>query len=178
MPEPDPGYPTAAEPPAGRPGTAAGDLATQLSGLGRRTHGELRQDWRRLFRSPPPKRMSRDILELGVAWKLQERARGGLNRTAGRRLAELAASLQATGDIARPRAAALKPGARLLREWNGETHSVLVLEDGFEWRGRRWRSLSVIAREITGARWSGPRFFGLNAGPAEAKQAEAADGKR
>ena len=66
-----------------------------------------------------------------------------------RMLAGLAKSLSATGDIARPRAATLKPGARLLREWNGQTHVVLVLEQGFEWRGRRWRSLSAIAREIT-----------------------------
>ncbi len=51
---------------------------------------------------------------------------------------------------------------RLVREWRGETHDVLVLEDGFEWRGKSWRSLSVIAREITNAHWSGPRFFGLN----------------
>ncbi|BDW86550.1 hypothetical protein MACH21_27270 [Roseicyclus marinus] len=57
----------------------------------------------------------------------------------------------------------LKPGGRLLREWNGVTHVVEVVENGYLWNGQRWRSLSVIAREITGAHWSGPRFFGLNA---------------
>ena len=59
----------------------------------------------------------------------------------------------------------MKPGLRLVREWRGETHTVLVLEDGFEWNGERRRSLSVIAREITGTRWSGPRFFGLKPRP-------------
>jgi hypothetical protein len=58
--------------------------------------------------------------------------------------------------------AALKPGGRLIREWNGVTHVVDVTETGFLWKGETWRSLSSIAREITGAHWSGPRFFGLN----------------
>ncbi len=75
--------------------------------------------------------------------------------------------MERDGDLARRRIARLKPGAKLTREWRGETHTVIVLEDGFEWRGRKWRSLSSIAREITGAHWSGPRFFGLN-GKAEA----------
>jgi hypothetical protein len=59
----------------------------------------------------------------------------------------------------------MKPGLRLVREWRGETHTVLVLEDGFEWNGNRRRSLSAIAREITGTHWSGPRFFGLKRSP-------------
>lgn len=58
----------------------------------------------------------------------------------------------------------MKPGARLVRDWNGETHEVLVTEDGFQWNGKTWASLSVIAREMTGTRWSGPRFFGLKTG--------------
>lgn len=57
-----------------------------------------------------------------------------------------------------------KPGMRLVREWHGVTHTVVILEDGVEWRGKRYRSLSVVAREITGAHWSGPRFFGLTVG--------------
>ena len=70
--------------------------------------------------------------------------------------------LERDGDVTRNRVARLKPGAKLVREWRGEAHTVIVIEDGFEWKGRHWRSLSVIAREITGVRWSGPRFFGLN----------------
>jgi hypothetical protein len=68
------------------------------------------------------------------------------------------------GDLVRSRALRLRQGAKLMREWRGETITVLVLEDGFEWGGKRWRSLSMIAREITGTRWSGPRFFGIDKG--------------
>jgi hypothetical protein len=105
--------------------------------------------------------VSRGLLILGVAWKIQERVYGGLSATVKRRLAELAMTLKQHGDVTRSRVTLLRPGAKLVREWRGETHTVSVQEDGFEWRGRRWRSLSVIAREITGGHWSGPRFFGL-----------------
>ena len=69
----------------------------------------------------------------------------------------------------------LKPGARLVRAWGGETHEVLVVENGFVWRGKTWASLSVIAREMTGTRWSGPRFFGLDK-PKAAGASVAAEG--
>jgi hypothetical protein len=145
------------------------DLTAELARLTRASYAELQSDWRRLFRSPSPRKIGRNCLELGVAWKLQEEVLGGPNKTTRRTLAALAESLRTSGALAKPRAVRLKPGARLLREWNGETHAVLVLEEGFQWRGRPWRSLSAIAREITGARWSGPRFFGLAGRSAEAK---------
>ena len=126
-------------------------------------YNTLRTEWRRLYRSDPPRRVSRNILMLGVAWKIQEKAYGGHGGVTKRRLAGLAKSLEQDGDLTRNRITRLKPGVRLVREWRGETHTVIILEDGFEWRGSRWRSLSAIAREITGAHWSGPRFFGLNA---------------
>ncbi len=121
--------------------------------------------------------MARDLLVLGVAWKIQEQAYGGLGAATKRRLTDLAKTMEQDGDLARSRVARLKPGAKLIREWRGETHTVAVLEDGFEWQGKRRRSLSVIAKLITGAHWSGPRFFGLN-GKAEAGVAigEAGDG--
>ena len=78
-----------------------------------------------------------------------------------RRVAELAKTLERDGDVTRNRVARVRPGAKLVREWRGETHTVIICEDGFEWKGRHWRSLSVVAREITGGHWSGPRFFGL-----------------
>ncbi len=158
-------------PAAGRPARADGRtrdtssedaVAVKLRALAEMNQAALRAEWRRLYRANPPKRVSRDLLMLGVAWKVQERAYGGLGATAKRRLAGLAKTLDQDGDVTRGRVARLKPGARLVREWRGETHAVIVLDDGFEWRGQRWRSLSVIAREITGAHWSGPRFFGLN----------------
>ena len=155
--------------------SGAADLATRLVALPGTPHGALRAEWRRLYRSEPPKRVSRDLLELGIAWKLQERALGGMSAALKRRITDLTKTMEAKGDLARARAVTLKPGARLMREWRGETHDVRVLEDGFEWRGQRWRSLSAIAREITGTQWSGPRFFGLEqrAKPANGRAATA-----
>jgi len=140
---------------------AAGDLAERLTALGQQTHTDLRAEWRRLYRADPPKRINRDLLELAVAWKLQEKALGGLGTSIRRQLSSLALTIETKGDLAKSRAVKLKPGARLIREWHGETHDVMVLDDGFRWRDQHWRSLSVIAREITGTQWSGPRFFGL-----------------
>jgi hypothetical protein len=140
----------------------ADSVAAKLSSLSELDREALREEWRRLYRSPPPKKISRDLLVLGVAWKIQEAAQGGLSAAMKRRLAELAATLEQKGDLAHSRVARLKPGARLVRTWHGQLHTVMVLEDGFEWNGRRWRSLSKIAREITGTPWSGPRFFGLD----------------
>ena len=137
-------------------------VAVKLEALAEMDYDALRAEWRRLYRAQAPKRVSRDLLMLGVAWKVQERAFGGLGAATKRRLADLAKTMEQDGDLARNRVVRLKPGARLVREWGGETHTVIVLEDGFEWRGEHWRSLSVIAREITDAHWSGPRFFGLN----------------
>ncbi len=142
--------------------TAAGaDLVAKLAALSEMAVVDLRTEWRRLYRTQPPRRIGRYLLELGVAWKLQERVYGGLSATMKRRLADLVKTMDEKGDLAKVRAVRLKPGAKLLREWQGEIHNVLVLEDGFQWRGEQWRSLSAIAREISGAHWSGPRFFGL-----------------
>ncbi len=137
-------------------------VAARLQAVEGMTYDGLRTEWRRLYRAHPPKRVARDLLVLGVAWKIQEQAYGGLGAATKRRLADLAKTIRRNGDVTRNRVARLKPGARFLREWRGETHSVVVLEEGFEWNGTQWRSLSAIAREITGVHWSGPRFFGLN----------------
>ncbi len=137
-------------------------VAVRLQALAEMDYDALRAEWWRLYRAQALKRVSRDLLMLGVAWKIQERAYGGLGAATKRRLADLAKTMEQDGDLARSRVARLKPGARLVREWRGETHTVAVLEDGFEWQGKRWRSLSVIAKLITGSHWSGPRFFGLN----------------
>ncbi len=152
-------------------------IAVKLRVLAEMDYDELRTEWRRLYRAHPPKRVARDLLVLGVAWKIQEQAYGGIGAATKRRLADLAKTMEQDGDLARSRVARLKPGAKLIREWRGQTHTVIVLEDGFEWQGKRWRSLSVIAREITGAHWSGPRFFAVNrkaeAGVAIGKAADA-----
>lgn len=116
---------------------------------------ELLDLWREVFGRPAPKSLSRPFLCRFLAFELQSRRHGGLP-------ARVKTALD-KGPGARPRTAgpALKPGGRLLREWNGTTHVVDVTEDGFRWNGQTWRSLSVIARAITGAHWSGPRFFGI-----------------
>ena len=137
-------------------------VAVKLRALAEMDYATLRSAWRRLYRAHPPKRVARDLLMLGVAWKIQEQAQGGLGAATKRRFAEMAKTMERDGDVTRDRIARLKPGAKLVREWRGEAHTVIVVEDGFEWKGRHWRSLSAIAREITSVHWSGPRFFGLN----------------
>jgi hypothetical protein len=84
-------------------------------------------------------------------------------RTIMRQLRTLAKTLRATGRVGPTPSLSLKPGARLVREWRGHTHTVTVTEDGFEYAGTNYPSLTKIARKITGAHWSGPRFFGLQA---------------
>ena len=121
---------------------------------------ELRREWRRLFCSEPP-RFSRDLLIRGISYRLQEIEHGGLNKSTRRKLKTLAKMFETTGRIAPDPGLSLKPGARLVREWHGRTHTVTVTEDGFESAGVSYPSLTKIAEKITGAHWSGPRFFGL-----------------
>ena len=137
-------------------------LADELTALDEMSISDLRIAWRRLYRTHPPKFLRRDLIQLAVAWKMQEKAIGGHSAATRRQLKDLAQTLEDKSDLAEERRVRLRPGARLVREWRGDTYEVLVTEDGFVWRGENWRSLSVIAREITGARWSGPRFFGID----------------
>ena len=123
---------------------------------------ELRREWRRLHHRDAPK-ISRDLLVLGLGYKLQEIEHGGLAKSTRRKLQTMATALQATGRIGPSPSLSLKPGARLLREWRGRTHVVTVTDDGFEHAGKNYPSLTRIAKKITGAHWSGPRFFGLPA---------------
>jgi hypothetical protein len=111
--------------------------------------------WDAVFGSPVPKRLSSPFLRRYLAFEMQARERGGLPKG-------LVGKLQtAARDDRGTTSPGLKPGGRLIREWNGVTYVVDVVEGGFLWKGQRYASLSPIARAITGARWSGPRFFGL-----------------
>jgi hypothetical protein len=143
---------------------AAIDIGKALVRLSELTIFELRGEWRRLHRMPPPMRLSRDLLVRGITYKLQERAYGGLSAATARRLEQAADSLR-RGAVKPAPPISLRPGTRLVREWRGVTHTLLIHADGIEWRGQRYRALSVVARKITGARWSGPRFFGLGQPP-------------
>ena len=128
------------------------DLAT-LEGMNRSSLVEI---WSNALGGTPPKRLSSPFLRRILAFEAQTKAFGGLPKTFHNKLQRY------TSDIAITSTIKLKPGGRLLREWNGVTHVVDVVENGFMWQGKRLRSLSAIARAITGAHWSGPRFFGLN----------------
>jgi hypothetical protein len=121
---------------------------------------ELRGEWRRLYHKDPP-RISRDLLILGIAYRLQEIEHGGLGKATLRKLRTLAKTLRATGRVGTTPSLSLKSGARLVREWHGRTHTVTVTEQGFDYAGTSYPSLSNIAKKITGVHWSGPRFFGL-----------------
>ena len=132
-----------------------------LSRLSTLDIGELRRQWRGLYKTQAPRHLSRVLLVRAVAYRLQELARGGLRPEPQRQLRRIAQQFKETGAAtvrARPE---LRPGSRLVREWQGRTYDVLVLDDGFSWQGKRYRSLSAIARKITGTAWSGPLFFGL-----------------
>ena len=106
-------------------------------------------------------RLSRDLLTRGITYKLRERAYGALSLATARKLEQAAADPPSRGAVKPAAPISLRPGTRLVREWRGVTHTVLIHADGIEWRGQRYHSLSLVARKITGAHWSGPRFFGL-----------------
>jgi hypothetical protein len=135
-------------------------LSERLGVLPTLSIGELRLEWRRLYRADAP-RLSRDIMMRAIAYRLQEIAYGGLSKATQRRLATLASGFEANGTIAPAPIPRIKPGSRLVREWHGRTHTVNVTDSGFEFEGKSYPSLTKIACVITGAQWSGPRFFGL-----------------
>ena len=123
--------------------------------------GELRQQWRALYKSEASPHLSRELLLRAVAYRLQEVALRGLRPARQRQLRQIAQQFKQTGATNTPPRPELKPGTRLVREWQGRTYDVLVLDDGFSWQGTHHRSLSALARKITGTAWSGPLFFGL-----------------
>jgi hypothetical protein len=131
----------------------AASLDAQLAGLDALSIAELRARWGSLTGRVVP-RLSTPMLRLALAYEIQARALGGLSRSTQQRLAQIAGAKTTTRGAL--------PGMRLVREWNGAAHIVTVGEQGeIEWNGRTWRSLSEVARAITGTRWSGPAFFGL-----------------
>ena len=107
-----------------------------------------------------------------IAYRMQEIAQGGLSKVTQRRLITLAGQLETDGRIAPLPGRRIKPGSRLIREWHGRTHTVSVTDDGFEFQGKTYRSLTQIAFDITGAKWSGPRFFGLTRRPKSVASSE------
>jgi len=136
-------------------------LAEQLANLDGLDGERLKQRRRSLDGTEPPPRVGRSLLRQAIAYRLQENVLGGLKPSTRRLLQRVAMDTAARSEINTTSERKLKPGAVLLREWHGNTHQVTVLADGVRFRGRRYRSLSQVARVITGTRWSGPLFFGL-----------------
>ena len=131
----------------------SGRLARQITDLEALDRAGCCERWQSVFGCPPPKHLSVVFLRDVLVWQLQCGRLGGLPPDVDRALKRVAAGRQATGTAT--------PGTLLVREWNGRTYQVEVTEKGYVMDGRPWRSLSAIARHITGAHWSGPRFFGL-----------------
>ena len=134
-------------------------LQAQLSALQHMSQAQLKAEWLRVHKCPPPP-LTTDLLARGIAWKLQERAHGGLAPATVREVARLARQM-AGSERVNVTAGRIKPGTRLVRDWGRASHHVTVLEGGYLYRDRHYRSLSQIARDITGSHLSGPRFFGL-----------------
>ncbi len=124
-------------------------IEDQLAALTVLPEEKLGDEWRRVYATTPPQ-LSAALLRRGIAYRLQEKAYG---KMAGSVSKAIARGGRGGDEIA--------PGTRFVREWNGRTIDVLATEDGMLWEGRTWRSLSAIAREVTGTTWSGPRFFGV-----------------
>ena len=142
------------------------ELEQEIAGLADLPRSELVARWQALYRAASSKGVSRRLLVRTIAYEMQTKRYGRLKRSTDRRL-RMFANGTANGDHGgRKTAPTLQSGARLVREWNGVNHVVEVIEGGYVWNGDRHRSLSAIARAITGARWSGPRFFGLTSGDA------------
>jgi len=134
----------------------------QIAQLRTSSRKQLLEAWQELYERPAPTGIRREFLIPFLAYRMQERAYGGLSSSAWSELRRIARSIEKSEGSAR---LVLKPkikvGTRLLRGWRGQTHEVIATKSGYEYRGFGFRSLSEIARKITGTRWSGPAFFGM-----------------
>ena len=137
---------------------ACGEALSRLSEL---DLSELRQRWRALYKADASPHLSRELLVRAVAYRMQEVTFGGLRPQSQRQLRQIAQHVKQTGAATIRSRPELKPGTRLVREWQGRTYDVLVLDGGFSWQDTHYRSLSALARTITGTAWSGPLFFGV-----------------
>jgi hypothetical protein len=144
------------------------DVRSEIERLAALDPDALRIEWQRMTATPPPRRMQKPLLLRALAYRIQAEAFGGLSKADARALAVAFGGAIEHGAArnGKPiRALRLKPGTRLVREWHGRVHEVTVLEVGFAWNGGSHRSLSEIARAITGTRWNGLVFFGVKQRP-------------
>ena len=147
-------------------------LPAEIAGLSKASTKDLRERWKSMFGRAPSRDIGRSFLTRAIAYRLQEKAFGGLKPSTQRLLAEFAHAGANGSAFAAAPSRIVQPGEVLVREWRGTSHQVSALEKGFSFGGKRYRSLSEVAREITGTRWSGPLFFGL-----KRSQEECRDGR-
>ena len=152
---------------------SAQDLSAEIAGLTALSRDLLQAWWRELYRTETPSKISRDLLIRAIAYRLQENEVGGLQPATRRVLAKVAEDASARRPVRVPPERTLKPGTVLLREWHGVQHQVTVLDSAIMFQKKQYKSLSEVARKITGTRWSGPLFFGL-----KSIREEATDGAR
>ena len=141
----------------------ADQLESELAAIALRSRADLVAQWTRIHGRPPPRGTSRRLLEYAAAYQLQAQAMGDLKPKLRRKLCQqgIPERDRSASSLRGRSAKALAPGTRLVREWHGMLHTIDILADGVLYDGKRYRSLSEVARTITGSRWSGPRFFGL-----------------
>jgi Protein of unknown function (DUF2924) len=137
------------------------DISERLKTLPRMSKIGLSHLWEELFNKPVPERIRKELMVRILAYRIQEQAFGGLNFKTRRRLDQIANAMGKNQNTAIANMARSKPGTRLIRSWQGKTHTVTIEESGYQYQGHQYRSLSEIARHITGTQWSGPLFFGL-----------------
>jgi Protein of unknown function (DUF2924) len=135
-------------------------LAAEIAALSKLAIDQLRERWKAVYGKAPSREIGRSFLTRAIAYRLQERAFGGFKPSTRRLLARVAEESAGGNTARRAQSRKAEPGTILIREWQGNAHRVTMLDDGVSFNGKRYRSLSEAAREITGSRWSGPRFFG------------------
>jgi hypothetical protein len=152
---------------------SAGTIQQRLASLRSSSIAELKEQWRELYGSQPPHRISRELLIRAVAYRIQEQVSGGLKLSTQRFLIRLANDARSGHPLRSEPAPAAPAGTVLMREWHGVTHEVRVLDRGVLYKRKRYRSLTEVAHLITGAHWNGPQFFGLRR-----ERREASNGSR
>ena len=140
---------------------AADTISRKLASLESSPIKILKNQWRALYGSEPPHRVSRELLTRAVAYRIQEQARGGLKPSTRRLLVRLGNDARGGQPLKFEPATAASAGTVLVRDWHGAAHEVRVLDHGVLYKRKRYRSLTEVAKLITGAHWNGPRFFGL-----------------
>jgi DUF2924 family protein len=136
-------------------------IEEQIARLPSLDKSELHLLWQQLFGRAASMRLRRQVMIPVLAYRIQEQAHGGLKPSTVKRLRDMANALEINRSAVLNRVPRVAPGTRLIREWRGKTHEVLSVTNGYEYQGSVFASLSEIARQITGTRWSGPLFFGI-----------------